>query len=166
MDISLSFVRDLGNKKLNKKYKSLYKTLGDITTIKSVRPYSFIGGSIENCYDGLSALLLYLDVDDSCNDYSKKREFKNLYKKIIGNYAKVNNLSRSDIDTIETVGLCQDIVSNNKELLEFYNFLLVWGVVTNNNKSVQDSGYTVQGLIHMLVLDDISTIVKDLRRVL
>lgn len=175
MQISVKTIRGLGFKRIVQD-----SSIGVIDKIRyqntryypeGVKAWSVLSiFSRHNCYIGMKAVLKALNIEDNTEiDSRKKREFKNFWNSIWATFKTATNLDEFTVSAISSFGLKLQLLISDKEykqdddILDFYNEILLWAVLSNQEKTMRDIEGGIEAVLDSLVLDEERLFVYKLR---
>lgn len=123
------------------------------------------------CYEGMKAVLKALDIDENTEiDSRKKREFKNYWNSIWATFKTATNLDEFTVSAISSFGLKLQLLLSGDEdykqddnILDFYNEILMWAVLSNQEKTMSSVEGGIEAVLDSLVLDEERLFIYKLR---
>lgn len=128
----------------------------------------------DNCYDGMKAVLRALNIDENTEiDSRKKREFKNYWNSIWVTFGTATNLDEFTVSAISSFGLKLQLLlfedDNYKQddgIIDFYDKILMWAVLSNQERTLCSIEGGIDSVLDSLVLDEDRLFLYKLRRCL
>ena len=165
MRIGISDLRDWGFKKISKFFEldSSLDSILNFSAINMDKKMTAYGFPAEwkkehtDSYKGMSMLMYHVEpmIDNIEPDDICKRKFRNTYDSIIESFCSCINVSNGSIFSFHHLGLRLPFINSApSSIYNLYTCILIWGILTKSESTMDSMNLSIEFLINNLVTMD------------